>query len=853
MKSFVIRLLPVLHLATVAWATGGPTCATSTVVTISPFADSGTLDAPYADSCAGSPANDVFYSFTAPQTGDYRFSLCGSTNSNELQMRLWTNGTCCSGNQVTVNDGCWDGNPAHTLSLTANQTVVVEIGVPGLEHFNTIIYLFSVLNSTSVSYDSCPGRNIAELPFQDNADLLNAQDNFNACNESNSNRDVVYHFYWPEQITCVMTTCFGFGFGDLLLEVRQSIDGTCENTFSVACGDDECGDGAQITHTFLSQTHYYIILDSRNEAFFTFFQMREVVPTCPGKVIPQVPYYAMGHTFDADDSYNACGVGGGSRDDVYSFSPGENMLCTVSLCGTPFNSALEVFQSVDGTCNNLISVACNDDFCGTQSRFTYSFRADSTYFIVVDAVGGEYSEYYFSVTRALNDDCENAIDYATSNQPVVIYGSTADAENDFESCADGAGRDVVYRLSSSTSQPHVSFEVHSQDFAPTLAICNGVCGVLSPVAFDVATPCGFGGIRTALLPPGENFVVVDGADGESGSFVLTMAEVDLCPGHPLTNFPVVVAGSVHGFPDIQLCASDASADLYHYAPQVNTYVGATSCGAAPVELRVTRRLPGSCEFSQETIAQAGTYHPACGEYCDARSVYFNAQPPYQYQIAIAAPSMTDYQVRIDEFSGSCPTEIQSLPFSASWGHLHNSYVSCGVGFGNDRFFSFAPETTTVCQVSYVEPGFDVAVLSILRKPEACLDAPFEVACDSDMEGVQRQLVFEFLGGTSYFVVADQVSVNAGLSPTLSIVPCAPADLIPDSLTILPDGSNVQLQWTEANCSPLQYHVHRTTQPNIAPSPTNLIATTLATSYTDSNVVSLPSDRHFYVVTTSIIE
>ena len=72
----------------------------------------------------------------------------------------------------------------------------------------------------------------------------------------------------------------------------------------------------------------------------------------------------------------------GGADLWYSFSPAQSGFLTVSLCGADFDTALEVFDGAGG-CGSLTFLACNDDFCGTDSQLDVPVTTGGTYYIRV--------------------------------------------------------------------------------------------------------------------------------------------------------------------------------------------------------------------------------------------------------------------------------------------------------------------------------------------------------------------------------------------------------------------------------------------------------------------------------------
>src|SRR5215510_7176294 len=82
----------------------------------------------------------------------------------------------------------------------------------------------------------------------------------------------------------------------------------------------------------------------------------------------------------ATTSSPAWPCGGGANDVWFSHVATCNGFLTVETCGANFDTTLEVLV---GTCANLASLDCNDDFCGLQSLVTVPVISGTTYFIRV--------------------------------------------------------------------------------------------------------------------------------------------------------------------------------------------------------------------------------------------------------------------------------------------------------------------------------------------------------------------------------------------------------------------------------------------------------------------------------------
>ncbi len=80
----------------------------------------------------------------------------------------------------------------------------------------------------------------------------------------------------------------------------------------------------------------------------------------------------------------ACG-NGGAPDVWFTYTPVVNGNFTISLCGSDYDTAMELFS---GDCGALNLLECNDDFCGLQSGVTYCGIAGETYTFRVGGFNG---------------------------------------------------------------------------------------------------------------------------------------------------------------------------------------------------------------------------------------------------------------------------------------------------------------------------------------------------------------------------------------------------------------------------------------------------------------------------------
>jgi len=113
-------------------------------------------------------------------------------------------------------------------------------------------------------------------------------------------------------------------------------------------------------------------------------------------VIGQLPYTDSGATCDnINDLTLDCGYGQ-APDVVYAYSPASDGYLNISLCGSGFDTVLEV-QDGEHT-----SIACNDDFCSFQSAIeNLVVNGGQMYYIIVDGYGTACGDYVLEATDGL--------------------------------------------------------------------------------------------------------------------------------------------------------------------------------------------------------------------------------------------------------------------------------------------------------------------------------------------------------------------------------------------------------------------------------------------------------------------
>lgn len=81
-----------------------------------------------------------------------------------------------------------------------------------------------------------------------------------------------------------------------------------------------------------------------------------------------------------------------SEEHAYSWTPDCSGSYTVSLCGSSYDTYLQVVSDICGGSPSVL--AYNDDYCGLSSQLTYNFTAGTTYYILVEGFSSSSAGAY---------------------------------------------------------------------------------------------------------------------------------------------------------------------------------------------------------------------------------------------------------------------------------------------------------------------------------------------------------------------------------------------------------------------------------------------------------------------------
>ena len=188
-----------------------------------------------AGSSCGADAADVWFSFTVPSAGNYRFETCGSTLDTVLEVY---SGACGSATSLGCNDdGCGAQSQLDLVGLSAGDNLLIQLG-----GFNNAQGAGSLDISTfsALGNDDCGGA--TPVAFGGNLidnNFATTSATLSGCGAEQA--DVWYSFTVATAGDYRFETC-----GSLFDTVLEVYTGTCGALVSQGCNDDVCGTGSRV-------------------------------------------------------------------------------------------------------------------------------------------------------------------------------------------------------------------------------------------------------------------------------------------------------------------------------------------------------------------------------------------------------------------------------------------------------------------------------------------------------------------------------------------------------------------------------------------------------------------------------
>jgi len=174
----------------------------------------------------------------------------------------------------------------------------------------------------------------------------------------------------------------------------------------------------------------------------------------------------------------------------YTIGTGGEMMAHTCL-DTDFNSKITIFG---GTCDKLSCIEANDDYCGSeafQSAVSWNSKYGELYYILITGVSDvEIGSFNIVVGSRLNDECSTAIGPLVTEYPIVVSGSTVDANANNIACNDfiNESKSVWYLVRGTGGRLTVDF-CDETDFSVRITILTGSCTDLECLTVSSTYDC----------------------------------------------------------------------------------------------------------------------------------------------------------------------------------------------------------------------------------------------------------------------------------------------------------------------------------------------------------------------------
>jgi hypothetical protein len=374
-------------------------------------------------------SNDIFYAYTAALTGQTTLSFCGSGYDTVVQVL-----DGCGGAVIVCNDDFCALQSQVSFLTTAGATYIVQVdGYNGANGAGS----FTITETPAVapSNDGCSTASVAVAGSNPFTNTFATNDGLVASCAflGGPDQNDLWWVYTPTTSGFVQFDTLGsIDLDDTTLSIYDECGGT-----EIACNDD-AGAGllSRIVLSVTAGEDYFVRVASFDGSTTGGgdLAITEGVAPPPANDLCTSAIAFTGSTaspinFDTtlaeSEGTNPCG--GAGPDIFYAYTASASGTALVSLCGSTFDTTLQVY---DG-CGGVPVGGCSDDDCGAQSEVTICVTAGTTYIIQVDGFGGASGVGQLTVTETpgsgtvANDECTGAI--------AAVVGSNAFDNN----CATG--------------------------------------------------------------------------------------------------------------------------------------------------------------------------------------------------------------------------------------------------------------------------------------------------------------------------------------------------------------------------------------------------------------------------------
>ncbi|MBK8100131.1 MAG: hypothetical protein IPK26_23770 [Planctomycetes bacterium] len=463
-----------------------------------------------------------------------------------------------------------------------------------------------------------------------------------------------------------------------------------------------------------------------------------------------------------------CAAGG--NDVWFSYIGGYTGPLTLSLCGADYDTAVEVFDGTGG-CGALLSVGCNDDFCGLQSTLTVNVTGGTQYFIRVGGFNSRTGNFPLDISIP-GDECATAaavvngvngpfsnVGYSTSAPAWPCGGGGTDRWFTYQATCTG---NVTVDTCSANTNFDTTIEVFDVCGGVSLGCNDDSCGLLSSLTFAAT-------IGTTYQ------IRVGGFFGGSGNFELNVA----CAGVGVQNDEcagafVVVDGLNTGLTNANAttsqpwpCAAGGNDVWYSYVATCCGNVTVDTCTAARTFDTALEVFTGGCAGLISVVCN----DDSCGL---GSSATFYGVTGLTYYIRLGGfgggtgncemnISCTPAAPANDECAGAIPVNTGANgPFNNFCSSTSAPAWPCGAG-GSDVWFSYVATCNAPHKIELCGADYDTTVEVF----DACNGN--SLGCNDDFCGLDSTISVAMTAGNTYFIRVGGFGSGQGNFP-LNITP-----------------------------------------------------------------------------------
>jgi hypothetical protein len=340
-----------------------------------PFSNANATTSAPAWPCGGG-GKDLWYAYTATCFGSVTINTCGAPTSFDTTLQVFS-GACNSLTSIACNDDSCSLQSSVTFNATQGTTYLVRAG-----GYNSASGTFglNVACTPVVPNDECSSA--IALNVGTNGPFWNPGATTSApawgCG-FNVQKDVWFSYTAIANGPISVSTCTATRTFDTAI---QAFTGTCAGLTSIACNDDTCGLGSQVSFNATTGTTYYFRVGgyNNNEGNFDIVLVASN-DDCGGAFNLSAGVNGpFGNQKATTGAAMPCGFSNGG-DAWFRYT---STACQVSFetctATRTVDTVMEVFT---GNCAALTSVGCNDDACGLGSRVTVFGAVGTTYLVRV--------------------------------------------------------------------------------------------------------------------------------------------------------------------------------------------------------------------------------------------------------------------------------------------------------------------------------------------------------------------------------------------------------------------------------------------------------------------------------------